>query len=568
MFHNSNINKLQPNDLKVVCENIRKFLIVTILQNGGHFAGNLGVVELSVAIHHVFNSPYDKFIWDVGHQAYIHKILTNRFEEIKNIRNYGGISGFPKITESEHDAFGTGHSSTAISAAAGMAKGFQLKGENDRTVIAIVGDGALTGGMSFEALNNLVATNSNVLVIVNDNHIGIDPSTGALDRHLPEIQHSPSNLFQNLGLPYFGPIDGHNLNELILELNLIKSIKGPRVLHVKTIKGKGYEPAENEQTRWHSTNKFVKIKPATGSNQKWQELFGKTIIALSEKHSDIVGITPAMPSGSGMAEAMKMFPERFFDVGIAEQHAVTFSAGLALTGLKPYLNIYSTFLQRGYDQLIHDVALQDIPVIFCIDRAGLVGEDGPTHHGTFDISFLRIIPNIILTAPSCGNELRELMELAYQTKKPFAIRYPKGNVPAKSIDNEKLTLGKGKCVRKGKDVAVISTGIASQFAATAIALSKRNVSHFHYPFIKPFDIDLLKEIAQSHEYLITVEDGAILGGFGEMVGTELLKLGWQGNIQNLGIPDNFIEHGANEELYKVCGYSEAQIAQVIEHYYS
>lgn len=551
-------------DLTSICNSLRTFLIDTILQSGGHFAGNLGVVELTVALHYFYNSPQNAIIWDVGHQSYIHKILTGRAQDLYNIRQYSGISGFPKISENPHDIFGTGHSSTAISAASGIAAGLALQGFKNRKTIAVVGDGALTGGMSFEALNNLSANNQNVLVIINDNHIGIDPNTGALDRHLQNItQHKP-NIFENLGLRYFGPLDGHNTDAILDAFEEISENDSPAILHIKTVKGKGYPPAENEQTFWHSTSKFVKIDAKKKNRVKWQDAFGTKLLELAKKHSDICAVTPAMPSGSGMLPVMKEFPNRFFDVGIAEQHAVTFSAGLALTKQVPYLNIYSTFLQRGYDQLIHDVALQNIPVIFCIDRAGLVGEDGPTHHGVFDISFMLPIPGIIMTAPANAWELSQLLEIAYFSKVPFSIRYPKGEIPEERHQNP-IEIGKGIQLKKGEHLAVISTGYATELSTQGIEIHSSNVSHYHFPFIKPLDANLLMEIKNNYNHIITVEDGSIAGGFGEMIGTFLFKNGFRGTIKNLGVPDDFVTHGANDMLYRDCGFHPEDISKAIQN---
>ncbi len=549
------------------CEEIRAYFISTILHSGGHFAGNLGVVELSVALHYVFNFESDRIIWDVGHQAYIHKLLTNRKEALKHIREFNGISGFPKMTESTWDHFGTGHSSTSISAALGMAVAASLKGQNQRKIVAVVGDGALTGGMSFEALNNVISTHPNLLIILNDNHIGIDPNTGAIDRHLQDISSHTENIFTNFGLPYQGPIDGHNLPELIRVFNAAKSVIGPQVLHLKTTKGKGYLPAETEQTRWHSTSRYVKINPpAKPANRKWQDVFADTLIELAQHNSQILGITPAMPSGSGMIKAMEKFPTRFFDVGIAEQHAITFAAGLATEGFIPFVNIYSTFLQRGYDQWIHDVALQKLPVVLCIDRAGLVGEDGPTHHGTFDIAFLRCIPDIIISAPRNEIEFRNLMHTAAKTQIPFCIRYPKGEGFLNQLPSELNTIDAGKAValKNGKKVAIISTGITSTFALQAAELTKQPAGIFHFPFIKPLDTDCLNQIARDYTNIITIEDGAITGGFGEGIADYMASIAYNGKIKHLGIPDAFITHGDNAILYDICGYSPAKIAAAID----
>jgi len=560
------LKKLRLDELPVLCGETRDFLISTILENGGHFAGNLGVVELTIALHFVFDSPSDKLIWDVGHQSYIHKILTERKNLLHTIRTANGISGFPKISENIHDSFGTGHSSTAISAACGMGIACKLKNELHRKIIAVVGDGALTGGMSFEALNNLASTNANILVIINDNHIGIDANTGALDQHLQDIEFASSNFFQNLGLKYSGPIDGHDVELLVQKFQEIKSNTGPEVLHIRTVKGKGYEPAVQAQTKYHSTTRYVKIKPELDNDsEKWQDVFAKALLQLAEAHDNIVGITPAMPSGSGMILPMEKFPERFFDVGIAEQHAVTFAAGLATEGFVPYLNIYSTFLQRGFDQLIHDVALQELHVVFCIDRAGLVGEDGPTHHGTFDIAYLKSIPEIIVTAPRNDSELRELMDLAYQAGKPFCIRYPKGKVVKSSpLLSQKINLnGKAYELVRGEKIAILSTGITSDFALKAVELSSVNASVFHFPVIKPLNENEVLEIIKVHDTIITVEDGCLIGGFGESIAGVIANSSLNKKCFHLGIPDAFIGHGDNALLYDKCGYSPKKIAELL-----
>lgn len=550
---------MQADELILLCEKIRTYLIETILSNGGHFAANLGVVELTVALHYVFNSPSDRIVWDVGHQSYPHKILTGRAEEIQNIRNFEGISGFPKLEENIHDAFGTGHSSTAISAALGMAAGFKLQSLN-HCAIAVVGDGALTGGMSFEALNNVAASHANILTIINDNHIGIDPSTGAIDRHLQQIENVHPNIFENLDIPYTGPIDGHNLPLLIQTLQELKESNGPRILHIRTVKGKGYAPAENEQTRFHSTSRYVKISDEIPRRPKWQDVFGNAMLSMAEKYPNLTGITPAMPSGSGMVKAMDAYPKQFFDVGIAEQHAVTFSAGLALAGSRPFLNIYSTFLQRGYDQIIHDVALQNIPVVFCVDRAGLVGEDGPTHHGAFDISYLLPIPNITLAAPATATELVQLLEMGYQATGPFAVRYPKGEIPDFELQLPE-NIGQPFCISEGHNIAVISTGQGTVLAKSA---NLQGAAHFHFPIIKPLDAEHLLKIASNFEHIITVEDGSIQGGFGQYLASIIHPNFPNIGITHLGIPDAFITHGDNDVLYAICGYDAAAIEQSIK----
>lgn len=555
----ADIKGLSQDQLENLSQEIREFLIKTILLNGGHFAGNLGVVELTLALHKIFNSPDDKIIWDVGHQSYVHKMITGRKSEIKNIRNYSGISGFPKISESEHDIFGTGHSSTAISAALGIAVGEAFNNIQNK-IIAVVGDGALTGGMSFEALNNLMIHHTNVLIIINDNHIGIDPNNGAIDKHLQDINQN-NNIFTNLGIPYYGPVDGHDIGELIKQFTHIKSVKEPCVLHVKTIKGKGYPQAEAEQTKWHSASKFVKIDNAENNNRKWQDAFADILNELAENDKRIVGITPAMPSGSGMIKNMETHPGRFFDVGIAEQHAVTFAAGLSLTGKIPFLNIYSCFLQRAYDQLIHDVAIQNLHVVVCVDRAGLVGEDGPTHHGAFDIAFLKIIPNFEIFSPRNESEFRKMLFHAASVKKPTAIRYPKGIIPVDDGSSSE-DIYRLQCLKKGTGLAIISTGITSQFAIEAVAEIQENISVYHVPVIKPLPLEL-NDIFHQYEVLITVEDGCISGGFGESVSILAQNSGSNCKFIHLGIPDQFISHGDNQKLYEICGYNPAGIKKIV-----
>ncbi len=560
----SDVSHLSDDALQILCNECRQYLIDTILQHGGHFAGNLGVVELTVALLKVFNTESDSVIWDVGHQSYAWKTLTGRRESLASIRSYGGISGFPKRDENPADDFGTGHSSTAISAAMGMAVAAKLQKKPDSVHIAIVGDGALSGGMAFEALNNAAATEANLLIIVNDNQISIDAGTGAMNEHLANIKPGEPNLFTQLNLDYHGPIDGHNLSELTHQLTRLKSMQHPRILHIKTIKGKGYAPAEAEQTKWHSTSKFVKIdSQKTTQVQKWHEAAGKTMLEIAQKFPQTAGITPAMPSGSGLIDCFADFPDRFFDTGIAEQHAVTFAAGLATAGIKPFLFIYSTFLQRGYDQVIHDIALQNLPVVICIDRAGLVGEDGPTHHGAFDIPMLRCIPGIRLMAPATGKELHTMMLQAVHADHPIAIRYPKGPVPEYSwnTDNESLLNHPGVCLQNGEKVAVLSTGNATTLVHQAFRTHNLNAAHYHFPVLNMYDEKLAVEIAAKFTCIITVEDGAIKGGFGEGWSDALYKTGFSGSIKHLGIPDAFITHGSNEILYDLCGYSPDKIAE-------
>ena len=560
IHHPSQIQNLKTNELLILAKELREFIIHTILENGGHFAANLGVIELTIALLNQYDLNSDCIVWDVGHQSYPYKTLTNRLNDIENIRNFGGISGFPKITESQFDAFGTGHSSTAISAVMGMAQAAQID-QLENHYIAVVGDGALTGGMSYEALNNLWGSNLNVTIILNDNQIGIDPNTGALNHHL--IQENIERIqkwIEWFGLHYSGPIDGHNIADLTSALMSLKKIKGPKLLHVKTIKGKGYEPAEKEQTRYHSTNKYVKIQPNATPAKKWQDVFGEILIAVAEKYPQVVGITPAMPSSCGMSEAMNKFPHRFFDVGISEQHAVTFAAGLATTGKIPIVNIYSTFLQRAYDQLIHDVALQNLPVIFCVDRAGLVGEDGPTHHGAFDISFLNCIPNIDIFAPQNAQELCDAICFGVENRKPIAIRYPKGTVHHPDwILSESITdkMFSPILTNRNQSIAILSTGQATNLAKKAVELGKLNVDHIHFSQIKPLPIlDLSK-----YSCVITIEDGSIQGGFGEALE---INQNFTGKWIHLGIPNEFVTHGSNEILYETAGYGVNSIIKMVQ----
>lgn len=561
------VSLLGTEDLLALSHDCRQFLIDTILKHGGHFAGNLGVVELTVALLKVFNPTDDPIIWDVGHQSYAYKVLTGRREHLKSIRSYGGIAGFPKRGENPADHFGTGHSSTAISAALGMAMASKIIGNDNNTHIAIVGDGALSGGMSFEALNNAAASKSNLLIIINDNQISIDAGTGAMNEHLANIQPGEPNLFTALNLDYHGPIDGHDLPLMLEKLQHLKSLKHPRVLHIKTTKGKGHAPAEAEQTKWHSTGKFVKIEARQSKeSSKWHEVAGQCMLDIAKQHRHVAGITPAMPSGSGLVNCFQTYPDRFFDTGIAEQHAVTFAAGLAASGIKPFLFIYSTFLQRGYDQVIHDIALQNLPVVICIDRAGLVGEDGPTHHGAFDIPMLRCIPGLTILAPATATELYAMMQQAVYAEHPIVIRYPKGPVPELSWEfhREEMLTHPGLCLKEGEHTAVISTGNATALAHEAFNINDTPAAHYHFPSIHPLRGDLFAQIGQHYAQIITIEDGCIAGGFGESVSQYLYQQGFTGKITHLGIPDAFITHGSNDILYDECGYSPEKIAKAIQ----
>ena len=567
----ADLKKLSPEALPELSRELRNFLIETILHSGGHFAGNLGVVELTVALHYVLNSPEEPIIWDVGHQAYVHKILTGRKELLNQIRQTHGISGFPKRGENIHDVFGTGHSSTAISAALGFAVAQQDQAPNSCIYTAVVGDGALTGGMAFEALNHAALSNTRLLVVVNDNSMGIDPNTGAMNQMLRNMQSGSPNWFTEMGFHYSGPVDGHDVLLLVRTLEALRHDSFPHVLHVKTIKGKGYEPAEKEQTRWHSTAAYVKLEPADKQPvkqvPKYQDVFGETLCELAALDQRVCGVTPAMPSGSGMRKAMDLHPDRFWDVGIAEQHAVTFSAALALAGKIPFCSVYSTFLQRAYDQIIHDVALQQAPVIFCVDRAGLVGEDGPTHHGSFDLAFLQPIPGVVIAAPKDEAELRALMYTAMQDRSaPWFIRYPKGHGTGIAWDAALTCIqpGTGTILQQGTRIALLTIGTTTAAAQAAALASGLNPTVVHMRFLKPLDTALLKAIMNQHEVLITVEDGSVIGGLGAAVASFAAEEQWQGQIIKLGIPDYFPAHGHNSDLQKEAGYDTAGILNALK----
>ena len=574
------IKNFSFSELEILCEELRAFVTDSVLQSGGHFSSNLGVIELTVALHHTINFPVDAIVWDVGHQAYPHKVLTGRKDHLSGIRTFKGISGFPKISESAYDAFGTGHSSTAISAAMGMAAAHNIlpktsdTASNTRkpTFVAVVGDGALTAGLSYEALNNLFESNLNVLIVLNDNQMGIDPNTGALNTQLRAKAADVKAWFEWFGLKYEGPVDGNNLSELLPALTKSYERQGPRLLHIKTIKGKGYLPAEKEQTKWHSAAKYVKIETPTKPAKKWQDVFGDILVALAEKYPNISGITPAMPSSCGMIHAMNQFPDRFFDVGIAEQHALTFAAGMSTQGLIPIVNIYSSFLQRGYDQYIHDIALQNLPVILCIDRAGLVGEDGPTHHGAFDIAFLLCVPNTTLIAPRNANELSAAMQFGITANKPIAIRYPKGNISEVywSIDSREQVIKtlQPQWLHQSPNakLLVLSTGHASNLCAQAHALLQGvTFDHLHCAVISETASHIANGSINLDAYtqIITVEDGCIQGGWGQTTAANALDHAAKFTL-HLGIPNEFIEHGNNEEdLYPLCGYAPENIANAV-----
>lgn len=564
------LRKLKPEQLPELCKQLREYIIDTVRTHGGHFAANLGVIELTVALHYVFNTPDDRLVWDVGHQAYAHKILTGRKNSFHTNRKFGGLSGFPKISESPFDAFGTGHSSTSISAILGMAMASKLDGNSGRQHIAVVGDGALTAGQAFEGLNNLSPSSGNVLILVNDNNIGIDENTGAINRHLNSINRQ-QNIFTDLGLDYAGPVDGHDVILLVDEFKKQKEIRTPRVLHIKTVKGKGYEPAEKEQTKWHSTSKYVKIKePTEGQNKnslKYQDVLGETLLELASNSEKIVGITPAMPTGSGMIKAMKAYPDRFFDVGIAEQHAVTFAGGLAGEGFVVFCCIYSTFLQRGYDQLIHDICLQNLPVIFCIDRAGNVGDDGPTHHGIFDIAMLNPLPNLQIVAPSNGSELRQCMHYyAKNLHGPVCIRYPKGysNTDLSELKFlPKTDVAPGmSCLKQGSDLLILSLG---NMRETALEVSEEfnkiniSVAVYNQLLVKPLNSIILKDLFSKYSLVVTLEDGSITGGFGQRIRAYADEENINIRVFNFGYPETVLEQGTQEEIMDHYGLSANKI---------
>lgn len=611
------LKKLPREKLHQVCDELRQYIIDVVSVHGGHFAASLGVVELSVALHYIYNTPYDQLVWDVGHQAYGHKILTGRRDNFITNRKYKGVSGFPKRSESEFDTFGVGHSSTSISAALGMAMAAKYKGEN-RKSIAVIGDGAMTAGLAFEGLNHAGVADADVLIVLNDNCMSIDPNVGALKEYLTDISTSPtynkfrddvwkllgklpvgknftrdmaskleasvkgmvtksSNLFEALNLRYFGPIDGHNISKLVDTLKDLRDIPGPKLLHIVTVKGKGYELAEKDQTKWHApglfdkvTGEIVKKKYELPQPPKYQDVFGHTIIELAEKNEKIFGITPAMPSGSSLKFMMDKMPERAFDVGICEQHAVTVSAGMATQGMKVFCNIYSSFMQRAFDQVVHDVAIQQLPVVFCLDRAGLVGEDGPTHHGAYDIPYFRCIPNMVISAPMNEAELRNLMYTAQldSLKYPIVIRYPRGEgvMPEWKTEMKEVEIGKGRKLKDGQEIAILSFGHPGNFAATAIRELKNdglNPAHFDMRFVKPLDEELLHEACTNYDKLLTVEDGTIVGGFGSAILEFMAKHGYKNEVRMLGIPDRIVEHGTLKELYRECSYDAQAIADTI-----
>jgi len=610
----ADLKKLPREQLHQLCDELRQYIIDVVSVHGGHFGASLGVVELTVALHYIYNTPYDQLVWDVGHQAYGHKILTGRRDNFITNRKYKGISGFPKRSESEYDTFGVGHSSTSISAALGMAMAARYKGE-DRKSVAVIGDGAMTAGMAFEAMNHAGVTDADMLVVLNDNCMSIDPNVGALKEYLTDITISPTynklkddvwkalgklpvgkrfsrgmahkvaeglkgmvsssaNLFESLKLRYFGPIDGHNITKLVDTLKDLRNIPGPKLLHIVTVKGKGYELAEKDQTKWHAPGLFDKVtgeiykkKYDTPQPPKYQDVFGYTIIELAEKNDKIMGITPAMPSGSSLKFMMEKMPKRAFDVGICEQHAATLSAGLATQGMRVFCNIYSSFMQRAYDQVVHDIAIQKLPVVLCLDRAGLVGEDGPTHHGAYDIPYFRCIPNMIISAPMNEQELRNLMYTSQleSTKYPFVIRYPRGEgVMAEwRTPFEEVAIGKGRKLKDGDEIAILTLGHPGNFATAAIRELRTegiNPAHYDMRFVKPLDEEMLHEVFNKYSKVITVEDGTIVGGFGSAIAEFIAVHNYKAEIKILGIPDRLVEHGTLKELHRECGYDAKAIA--------
>jgi len=610
----ADLKKLPREQLHQLCNELRQYIIDVVSVHGGHFGASLGVVELTVALHYIYNTPYDQLVWDVGHQAYGHKILTGRRDNFISNRKYKGLSGFPKRSESEYDTFGVGHSSTSISAALGMAMAAKYKGE-DRKSVAVIGDGAMTAGMAFEAMNHAGVTDADMLVVLNDNCMSIDPNVGALKEYLTDITISPTynklkddvwkalgklpvgkrfsrgmahkvaeglkgmvsssaNLFESLKLRYFGPIDGHNITKLVDTLKDLRNIPGPKLLHIVTVKGKGYELAEKDQTKWHAPGLFDKVtgeiykkKFDVPQPPKYQDVFGHTMIELAEKNDQVMGITPAMPSGSSLKFMMEKMPDRAFDVGICEQHAATLSAGLATQGMRVFCNIYSSFMQRAYDQVVHDIAIQKLPVVLCLDRAGLVGEDGPTHHGAYDIPYFRCIPNMIISAPMNEQELRNLMYTSQleSTQYPFVIRYPRGEgvMPEWRTPFEEIAIGKGRKIKDGDEVAILTLGHPGNFATAAIRELRTegiNPAHYDMRFVKPLDEALLHEVFSRYSKIITVEDGTVVGGFGSAVAEFMALHSYKADIRILGIPDRLVEHGTLKELHRECGYDAASIA--------
>src|SRR5690554_823209 len=572
------LKKLEISQLPALAQELREFIIDVVSVKEGHLGASLGVVELTIALHYVFDTPNDLLIWDVGHQAYGHKILTERKNIFHTNRQKDGISGFPKISESIYDAFGTGHSSTAISAALGMAIASKLKGELHKNHIAVVGDASIASGMAFEGLNHAGVTDANLLIVLNDNAIGIDPSVGALKNYLTAIKQNPkhnqNNIFTSLNIDYSGPIDGHDLPLLVSELQRLKKVPGVKLLHIITTKGKGLKKAEENQVVYHAPGKFDKTtgdiipKNNDGLPPKFQDVFGLTLLELARKNEKIIGITPAIPTGSSLKFMMDEIPERAFDVGIAEQHAVTLSAGMATQGMTVFCNIYSTFLQRAYDQIIHDVALQNLPVIFCLDRAGLVGEDGATHHGVFDLAYLRCIPNMTIFAPIDEVELRNILyTVQLGIQHPIAIRYPRGRgvQPDWKKDFTAIQIGKAKLLKEGNKIAVLSTGFIGNNVTSALQNihDDEAVAHYHFGFVKPLDEEALHHIFKNFRKVITLENGTVKGGFGSAILEFAAAHQYTTPIKTIGVPDRFIEHGTVEELEKICGIDSESLAQLL-----
>jgi 1-deoxy-D-xylulose-5-phosphate synthase len=575
----SDVRKLHLSQLPILAKELREFIIDIIAAKEGHLGASLGVIELTIALHYLFDTPSDLLVWDVGHQAYGHKILTGRKDIFYTNRQLGGIAGFPSRKESEFDAFGVGHSSTSISAVLGMAIASAIKGNLEKQHIAVIGDASIASGMAFEALNHAGVSDANILIILNDNAIGIDPSVGALKEYLTKVKTdkklaAQNNIIKALNFDYSGPIDGHDISKLVQELTRLKAIKGPKFLHIITTKGKGLQKAEEDQVTYHAPGKFDKLSGERLPKEKsvftkYQDVFGKTLVELATKNEKIVAITPAMLTGSSLNLMLEKFPKRTFDVGIAEQHAVTLAAGMATQELIPFCAIYSTFLQRAYDQVIHDVALQNLPVIFCLDRAGLVGEDGATHHGVFDIAYLRCIPNLIIAAPSNEIELRNLLFTAQQgLKNPIAIRYPRGFGAMIEWQKpfEEIEIGKGICLKKGTKIAVLSIGTMSSIVEQSFefTIKKDETSHYDMRFVKPLDENLLHEIFTNHEKIITIEDGVISGGFGSAILEFASENKYKNDIKILGIPDEFIEHGSVHQLQHALGLDP----KTISNYYN
>jgi len=608
---------LDKKSLAQVCDELRQFIVDQVSVNGGHFGASLGVVELTVALHYVFNTPDDQLVWDVGHQAYGHKILTGRREVFDTNRKYKGISGFPKRDESEYDAFGVGHSSTSISAALGMAMASAYKKDEERQHIAVIGDGSMTAGMAFEAMNHAGVSNSNLLIVLNDNCMAIDPNVGALKDYLTGITTSKpynkmrdevwkalgivskfgpnaqeivakveksiksavlknSNLFESLKIRYFGPVDGHDVKQLVSVMNDLKKIPGPKILHVITKKGKGYSKAEKDQTVWHApgifnkdTGEIIKSVPTKPQAPKYQDVFGHSIVELAVKNDKIMGLTPAMPSGSSLNIMMEKMPDRAFDVGIAEQHAVTLSAGMATQGLVPFCNIYSTFMQRAYDQVIHDVCLQNLQVVFCLDRAGFAGADGATHHGAYDLAYMRCIPNLVIASPMNEQELRNMMYTSQLPDGgPFCIRYPRGKgvMPEWKTNFESLPIGKGREIQKGEKIAILSIGHIGNYVTEArkvLEAENINVGHYDMRFVKPLDGTLLDTVFTQYDKIITLEDGCLMGGFGSAVLEYMADKGIVKVIKRMGIPDEVVEHGEQIELHRQCGFDPQGIVETV-----